>query len=138
LSHFAKIENNVVTEVINAEAYFINSLPDKEKWKQTSYNTRAGVHYGNDGLPDNGVALRKNYAAIGFTYDAVLDAFIPPTPVHNELPDANWVLNETTCQWEWDTNNVIPSKEGFVWSDTYLMYLELDENGTGIVPPEYL
>ena len=96
MSHFAKVENGIVTSVIVAEQDFINSgaVGDPAAWVQTSYNTRGGVHYGQDGQPDGGVALRKNYAGIGYTYDAGRDAFIPPKPY------ASWVLNETTCRWE--------------------------------------
>ena len=80
MSHFAKIENNIVTEVIVAEQDFINSglVGDSFLWVQTSYN-------GN---------FRKNFAATGFTYDKTRDAFIPPKQYES------WTLNETTCQWE--------------------------------------
>lgn len=94
MSHFAHInQDNIVDQVIVAEQDFINSgaVGDPVSWKQTSYNTRAGVHYGADGNPDGGVAMRKNYAGIGYTYDAQRDAFIPPKPY------ASWVLNEITC-----------------------------------------
>ena len=65
-------------------------------YKQTSYNTRGGVHYQADNTPsaDQSKAFRKNYAGLGYTYDAGRDAFIPPKPY------ASWVLNETTCLWE--------------------------------------
>jgi len=91
MSHFAKIENNIVTNVIVAEQGFIDTLADV--WIQTSYNTYGGIHYGQDGLPDGGVALRKNYAGIGYIYDSVLDAFY--TPVPNEL----YQLDQNTCLW---------------------------------------
>ena len=94
MSHFAKITNGVVEQVIVAKQEFIDSLPDADSWVQTSYNTHGGIHYGQDGLPDGGVALRKNYAGIGFDYDAVRDAFIPPKPY------ASWLLNESTCMWD--------------------------------------
>jgi hypothetical protein len=55
--------------------------------KRTSYNTQGGVH------TLGGTPFRKNYAGIGYTYDPVRDAFIPPQPT----PDA--VLDEATCQW---------------------------------------
>lgn len=95
MSHFAKIENGTVTQVIVAEQDFINSgaVGDPNSWVQTSYNTRKGVHYGPDGQPDGGVALRKNYAGIGYTYDSARDAFVPPKPFDS------WQLDETTCQW---------------------------------------
>lgn len=66
-------------------------------YKQTSYNTRGGVHYDPDtGLPsqDQSKALRKNYAGIGYTYDPHRDAFIPPAPF------PSWVLDEFSCLWE--------------------------------------
>jgi len=68
-------------------------------YKQTSYNTYGGVHYTTDDdgnrIPseDQSKALRKNYAGIGFTYDADRDAFIPPKPYDS------WVLDEDTCLW---------------------------------------
>ena len=64
------------------------------QWVQTSYNTRGGVHYGPDGEPDGGVALRGNYAGIGFIYDAERDVFYPPQP------GPEWTLNTTTWLWE--------------------------------------
>ena len=92
MSHFAKIENNLVTTVIVAEQDFIDT--QKGTWVQTSYNTRDGVHYGQDGNPDGGVALRKNYASMGMIYDSVKDAFYGPKPY------ASWTLDNTTCIWE--------------------------------------
>ena len=76
MSHFAKIENGIVTQVIVAEQSHINTL--NGTWVQTSYNSN----------------LRKNYAGVGYTYDAVKDAFISPKPF------ASWVLNEQSCLWE--------------------------------------
>lgn len=95
MSHFAKVENGVVTQVIVADQDFINSgaVGDASVWIQTSYNTKGGVHYGADGQPDGGHALRKNYAGIGYTYDSVRDAFIPPQPW------TSWTLDENTCNW---------------------------------------
>jgi hypothetical protein len=89
MAHFAQIdENNIVVQVIVAEQDFIDSgaVGDSSKWIQTSYNTHAGQH--PDGRP-----LRKNYAGIGYTYDSVRDAFIPPKPFES------WLLNEETCLW---------------------------------------
>jgi hypothetical protein len=57
-------------------------------WKQTSYNTKGGIH------TEGGTPFRKNHAGIGFTYDVNKDAFIPQKPFNS------WVLNETTCLWE--------------------------------------
>ena len=97
MAHFAKVENGIVTQVIVAEPEFFDTFVDSTpgQWIQTSYNTRGGVHYSPEtGEPDGGVALRKNYAGIGYTYDAARDAFIPPQPY------PSWNLNEDTCLWE--------------------------------------
>jgi hypothetical protein len=96
MAHYAKVIDGVVTQVIVAEPEFFDTFVDTEagRWIQTSYNTFGGVHHGEDGQPDGGVALRKNYACIGFTYDDDLDAFVPPQPY------PSWTLNEDTCLWE--------------------------------------
>jgi hypothetical protein len=92
MSHYAKVVSGIVVNVICAEedfftnGHFIDTSPGT--WIQTSYNTRGGVH------ATGGDPLRKNYAGIGFTYDAVRDAFIPPKP------DDSYVLNDETCLWE--------------------------------------
>ena len=96
MANFAQLdESYIVTKVIVVNNETINNLPFPESepvgmaflqslfgsttvWKQTSYNAN----------------FRKNYAGIGFTYDPVLDAFIPPKPY------PSWVLNTTTCQWQ--------------------------------------
>jgi hypothetical protein len=101
MAHFAKLdENNVVIFVTvgrdedeGMEAQL--SARTGDVYKQTSYNTRGGVHY-TDGTPsaDQSKAFRKNYAGLGYTYDAGRDAFIPPKPFNS------WVLNETTCLWD--------------------------------------
>jgi len=102
MAHFAKLdENNVVVFVTvgrdedeGKEAELTARTGDV--YKQTSYNTRGGVHYQADGTPsaDQSKALRKNYAGLGYTYDAGRNAFIPPKPY------ASWLLNETSCLWE--------------------------------------
>ena len=100
MSHFAKIENGVVTFVTvgrqeddGRELELCERTGDT--YRQTSYNTRGGVHY-TDGVAsaDQSKALRKNYAGIGYTFDEVRDAFIPPKPYES------WILNEDTCLWE--------------------------------------
>ena len=88
MSHFAKVENGIVTQVIVAEQDVIDSGIFGHGWVQTSYNTHGGVH-ANGGTP-----LRKNYAGIGYTYDEQRDAFIPPQPY------PSWILVEDTCLWE--------------------------------------
>ena len=89
MSHFAKVLDGKVTQVIVAEPEFFETFVDSSPgtWIQTSYNTHGGQH--QEGRP-----LRKNYAGIGFTYDSVRDAFLPPQPF------ASWTLNEDTCLWD--------------------------------------
>jgi hypothetical protein len=80
-------------------------------YKQTSYNTRGGIHI------LGGTPLRKNYAGIGYFYDCVRDAFIPP----NNFP--SWQLNETTCLWE--PPLPYPSDGNFyLWDETTLSWIE--------------
>ena len=89
MAHFAKVENNIVTQVIVAEPEFFDTFVDSSPgtWIQTSYNTQGGVH------TSGGTPLRKNYAGVGFTYDATKDAFISPQPF------PSWTLDEDTCLW---------------------------------------
>lgn len=98
MAHFAKVNNGIVEQVIVAEPEFFDTFVDSSpgQWIQTSYNTRGGVHYDpntNQPSADQSKALRKNYAGIGYSYDAQRDAFIPPKPY------ASWVLDEQTCLW---------------------------------------
>lgn len=88
MSHFAKVVNGIVTQVIVAEPEFFDTFVDSSpgQWIQTSYNTHGGQH--PEGRP-----LRKNYAGIGYTYDAERDAFIPPKP------EGDYALDEETCLW---------------------------------------
>ena len=93
MSHFAKIENGIVTQVIVAEQDFVDT--QEGTWVQTSYNTHGGVHHNpQTGELDGGVALRKNYAGIGYVYDSDRDAFYAPQPY------PSWTLNESSCIWE--------------------------------------
>ena len=100
MAHFAKLGKGNIIEKVNvvsndiatseqAGVDFLNNLYNtRDVWKQTSYNTREGVH------SLGGTPFRKNYAGIGYYYDQTRDAFIPPKPFNS------WILNETTCQWE--------------------------------------
>ena len=89
MSHFAKVENGIVTQVIVAEPDFIatGALGDPAAWIQTSYNTQGNQH--PEGRP-----LRGNYAGIGYTYDAENDVFIAPKPSDDAI------LNMQTWLWE--------------------------------------
>ena len=128
MASFAKIGlNNKVIEVLsvhnnelldsngveqeNIGIDFLTKLTGWAIWKQTSYNTNAGVH-NNGGTP-----LRKNHAGIGYTYDEDRDAFIPIKPYNS------WVLNETTCLWEAPvikpdlTQTQIANKNYYSWNE---------------------
>ena len=98
MAHYAKIRNGIVTKVIVAEPEFFDNFVDDSagEWIQTSYNTRGGIHYQPDtDIPsdDQSKALRKNYAGVGYSYDANRDAFIPSKPYDS------WVLDEASCLW---------------------------------------
>jgi hypothetical protein len=122
MAHFAEIdENNIVTRVLvvndadaaDGQNFLANTLDLGGTWIQTSYNTSGGVH-ANGGTP-----LRKNYAGIGYSYDAVRDAFIPSKPF------ASWLLNDATCLW--DAPVAMPVEEGkmFVWNEDLVNWEEL-------------
>lgn len=122
MAHFAKVENGTVTQVIVADQDFIDSgaVGDPASWVQTSYNTRGGVHYGQDGNPDGGVALRKNYAGIGYTYDAQRDAFIPPKPFDS------WVLVDESALWEAPTPMPTDGKR-YTWDEATTSWVEVPD-----------
>ena len=138
MTHFAKVENGIVTNVIVAEQDVIDSGLFGDGWVQTSYNTYGNVHYApsppaqpmtpDGGTPvranyagigytyDNqhangGTPLRKNFAGIGFTYDEQNDAFIPPKPY------ASWTLNQNT--YLWDCPVARPTDSGrYTWNES--------------------
>ena len=99
MSHFAKVENGLVTQVVVAEQEFIDTGALGHGWIQTSYNTIGGVH------TQGGTPLRGNYAGVGFTYDATNDVFYAPQPFDN------WVLNTTS--WLWEPPIAMPVDEYF-------------------------
>jgi hypothetical protein len=94
MAHYAILDNNnVVIQVFvgKDENEIVEGVSDWEIYygaKRTSYNTLGGVHT-NGGTP-----FRKNYASVGYFYDAERDAFIPPKPFDS------WILNEDSCLWE--------------------------------------
>lgn len=96
MAHFAQIdENDIVIRVIVIDQDTLNTglWGDPSTWVQTSYNTRGGVHYGEDGKPDGGSPLRKNYAGVGYVYDRTHDAFRPPQPF------PSWTLDMDSFLW---------------------------------------
>jgi hypothetical protein len=113
MGHFAKIVDGKVTQVIVAEPDFFSTFIDTSpgEWIQTSYNTQEGVH------KLGGTPLRKNYAGIGYTYDRVRDAFIPPQPY------PSWILNEDTCIWHSPVS--IPSGDKqYYWDEPSVSWKE--------------
>ena len=112
MANFANVVNNVVTQVIVAEPEFFDTFVDTSpgQWIQTSYNTHGNQH--PEGRP-----LRKNYAGIGFTYDAEKDAFIPPQPY------ASWILNNDTCLWESPTPMPTDGKD-YNWDEAQQQWIE--------------
>ena len=90
MAHFAKVTDGVVTQVIVAEPEFFETFVDTSpgEWIQTSYNTHGGVH------TQGGTPLRKNFAGIGYTYNAQEDCFVPPKPY------ASWTLDSSSCLWQ--------------------------------------
>lgn len=103
MAHYAKVENSLVTQVIVAEPEFFDTFVDSSpgEWIQTSYNNN----------------IRKNYAGIGFTYDATRDAFYAPQP------HPSWTLIEDTCQWQAPT--AYPD-DGLIynWDEETLSWIE--------------
>jgi hypothetical protein len=114
MAHYAFLdENNVVTEVIVGKDENEGGIDWEQHYgefrgqvcKRTSYNTYGGVHI-NGGTP-----FRKNYAGIGYTYNAARDAFIPPQPYQS------WVLDDATCQWKAPV--AMPTDGGrYSWNET--------------------
>ena len=100
MAHFAKlgpgdiverveVVSNDIATTEQAGVDFLNNLYNtRDVWKQTSYNTKAGVH------KLGGTPFRKNYAGIGHQYDKTRDAFYSPKPFDS------WTLNEEKCEWE--------------------------------------
>ena len=132
MAHFAKLdENNVVTFVTVGRQEDDGKERELQErtgdvYKQTSYNTRGGVHYNAEtGEPsaDQSKALRYNYAGIGFTYDPERDAFIPPKPFDS------WELDEETCLWQ----APIPHPEDggeYVWDESEGDWVEVVNEAT--------
>ena len=116
MSHFAKLENGIVTQVIVIEQDVLDTglWGDPSSWVQTSYNTYGGIHR------LGGTPLRKNYAGIGYTYDIARDAFIPPKPFNS------WILNEDTCLW--NPPIAAPQKQGFYynWDEETTSWIEAE------------
>ena len=110
MSHFAKVVNNIVTQVIVADQDWVDALDGE--WVQTSYNTQGGVHLLGD------TPLRKNYAGIGYTYDSDRDAFYSPQPF------PSWTLDEDGCLWEPPTPMPTDNKF-YAWDEDTTSWVEM-------------
>lgn len=112
MAHFAHVTNGIVDQVIVAEQDFIDSgaVGNPSEWVQTSYNTHGGQH--PEGRP-----LRKNYAGVGYTYDAAKDAFIPPKPY------ASWILDDDTCLW--NAPVAMPTEGQYEWDEDTTSWKEV-------------
>ena len=121
MAHYAFLDsNNIVTEVITGKNEGEDGI-DWEQWygdfrgqtcKRTSYNTMGGVH-SNGGTP-----YRKNYAGIGYTYNAAKDAFYSPSPY------PSWTLNATSCLWEAPVARPTDDKM-YTWNEAELKWDEV-------------
>jgi len=121
LSHFARVENGMVTQVIVAEQDFIDTGAVGHGWIQTSYNTLGNQH-------PQGRPLRGNYAGIGYTYDETNDVFIAPKPFDN------WVLD--TATWLWNPPIAMPVDEYFyTWNQETTAWDKGDLRPVVVVEP---
>jgi hypothetical protein len=120
MSHFAKVENGTVTQVIVVEQDVLDTglFGDPSLWVQTSYNTLGNRHV------LGGTPLRKNYAGVGYTYDSGRDAFIPPTPFNS------WILNEDTCLWEAPTPMPTDDTLLYSWDEETLSWVGTEKPPT--------
>jgi hypothetical protein len=113
MSHFAKVTDGKVVQVIVAEKEFFDTFVDSSPgtWLQTSYNTHGNQH--PEGRP-----LRGNYAGIGYTYDATNDVFYAPQPF------SSWVLNNTT--WLWEAPVAMPTDgKQYKWNESITNWEEV-------------
>jgi hypothetical protein len=115
MSHFAKVLDGKVTQVIVAEPEFFETFVDTSpgNWIQTSYNTHGNVHR------LGGTPLRGNYAGLGYIYDATNDVFYAPQPY------PSWTLNE--AKWQWEAPTPKPAEEkAYKWNEVAKTWDELN------------
>ena len=123
MSYFAKVPTitngkGIVDNVIAIEQNVVDSglFGDPSWWWQTSYNTRGGVHYGQDGQPDGGVALRANYASVGYTLDTTIVQDGVTGVFYAPQPYPSWTISAPT--WEWQAPVPYPSTGGpYTWDE---------------------
>lgn len=113
MSHFAKVLDGKVVQVIVAESDFFNTFIDSSagEWIQTSYNTYGNQH--PEGRP-----LRGNYAGLGFIYDREKDVFYAPQPY------PSWTLNQST--WLWESPTPMPQDDKqYRWDESTTGWVEI-------------
>lgn len=123
MSHFAKVVDGIVTQVIVAEQDFIDT--QEGTWIQTSYNTRGNIHYesnSNTQSADQTKALRGNFAGINDIYDADNDVFYNPQPYNS------WTLNTNTWLWEAPVSYPTDNKY-YIWNENQLNWELVNTNG---------
>lgn len=122
MSHFAKVENGIVTQVIVIEQDVVDTglFGDPSSWVQTSYNTYGGVHR------LGGTPMRKNYAGIGCIYDVELDAFYSPQPF------PSWTLNSDSCIWQSPVPKPIDDKM-YDWNEETTSWVEHVDTITSVI-----
>lgn len=127
MAHYAYLdENNIVINVIVGKDENDDGIDWEQYYgaKRTSYNTRRGIYYtAGTNIPaeDQAKAFRKNYAGIGYTYDATLDAFIPPKPY------PSWTLDNLTADWEAPVPYPTDGKT-YSWNETTQTWDLVNEN----------
>ena len=113
MSHYAKVLDGKVIQVIVADQEFFNTFVDTSpgNWIQTSYNTHGGQH------TQGGTPLRGNYAGIGYIYDQTNDVFYAPKPF------PSWLLNEST--WTWEAPTPMPTdNKTYSWNEETNTWIE--------------
>jgi len=114
MSHYAKVVDGKVTQVIVAEADFFNTFVDSSpgSWIQTSYNTIGGKH------TQGGTPLRANYAGIGYTYDQANDVFYAPQPF------PSWTIKAP--KWTWEAPEAMPTDgKPYKWDEASKSWVEV-------------
>jgi len=114
MSHYAKVLDGKVVQLIVAEPEFFDTFVDSTpgQWIQTSYNTHGNQH------KLGGTPLRGNFASVGFTYDRENDVFYEPQPY------ASWTLNQSTWIWEAPTPHPQDGKK-YSWDETTTSWKEI-------------
>lgn len=124
MSHFAKVLDGKVVDCIVCDEDFFQKFVDNSpgEWVKTSYNIVGGVYYDpitGEPHPDQEAVIsedegrqRKNFAGIGYSYDEILNAFIPPKPFES------WILNEETANWEPPVKMPVDQDNTYTWNET--------------------